>query len=157
MSEAFELTKTCRTAGLHDTDRLVKIIREFMVNTPYTEYNFSNDRVAEVLKLMMLDMHNNIVLASMDGDEIVGVLCGKKILPPFSLDPVAVEICWALTPEYKTGRRGYELLQAYEIWARKVGCKFLQYAKMFPTHAPDRTENRRGYRLIEHSFQKRLT
>lgn len=154
-----QLTKTMKVAQPDDIQKLPELLLEFFRASPFQDYHFNQDKVFNTLQKMCIDRKNSIVLLSMDGDTPVGIIAGQKVLPTFADDEVALELAWYLKPEYRKSRRGLELLDGFEEWAKLVGCKFVQYSILKTgedDNAVEKIYKHRGFHQTEAGFQKRL-
>ena len=144
-----------RLATIADIPQILELIQEYLLQTPYKDYSVSLPRARGIVEALLIDDQNGCVAVSFVADRVVGVIVGHKITPTFSYEPVAVELLWYLTEEFRTPRRAYELLQVYEMWAKWTGCKWMQYAQLHVDSEPGEGA-RRGFTKTESHYQKRL-
>lgn len=86
-----------------------------------------------------------------------GCLLGVASSTPFSDDLIASELCWWVDEEYRGTKGSFELVLAYEDWAKRVGCKMITMALLSTTNPKIDTYYRRmGYEKCEVSYVKEL-
>ena len=91
-----------------------------------------------------------LLLVAEHGGQIVGMIAFAVYPHPFSGEIVGGEVFWW------SERRGAggALLEAAEMWARQRGAQILQMVA--PTETVGRIYQKRGYRLIESNWQRRV-
>ncbi len=156
-----QITPTLKVGQPDDIPQLPPLLKEFFKMSPFTEYTLDLPKVMDALPKMAVDRQNSIVLLSTDGEKVVGLIVGQRVIPTFSNDPVALELAWYLQPDYRRSRRAVEMLDAFEAWAKMVGCKFVQYSILKGTEEADdhdvsKIYKMRGFKLTEQGFQKRI-
>lgn len=103
------------------------------------------------------DFSNRIMLGMFKDGLLVGILGGVKVPQHFFYkDTLAVETVWWVEEEHR-GKGSIKLLEAYENWAKQVGC---DYCTMSSVHFKDDKlpilYKRRGYKKVEESYMKEL-
>ena len=71
---------------------------------------------------------------------------------------IAHELLWWIRPEARGSKLGIQLLQAFEHWAKTIGCTHVQMSMVNNTHL-DRVAKlytRTGYALAEQVFLKEV-
>jgi hypothetical protein len=158
MKPNLRLTETLKIAEPDDVKTLEPLLLAFFKMSPYQDLNLDLGKCLRNLMSMCIDRKNSIVLLSMEGDKIVGLIAGTKILPVFSSDPVALELAWFVYPEYRKSPRGIELLDGYEEWAKLVGCKASQFSLLASVDPEDTDVSKlfkmRGFKHTEQMFQR---
>lgn len=149
------LTDTLKLADINDIPKIATLCRQFFDESPFAGYTYSEKKVLGHLQAAVLDKLNHTMLVSVDEDKVVGVIVGQKVVPVFSTDPVAMEVCWFLEPKYRESRRGLELLEGYIQWAQLVGCKHIQTALLVnEKHDVDKLMRLHGFKHTEQGFQR---
>ena len=90
-------------------------------------------------------------------NKTVGGLMATWIEPYFTSDKQAIEVMMYLKPEYRKGRQGIDLMDAYEHWAKLVGCTSVSYGYL--DQAPERVRRlyeRRGFTYGEVVFWRHI-
>lgn len=119
---------TLRHAGLNDIPKIIDISQKLYQKSGLTMFNVDRKKAIETLEEFIITGQTEyLVLLSVLGDDIVGVLAAYAFKPLFSSDKLAVECLWWLDEEHRTTRRGLDMMNAYEYWARMIGCKAAQY------------------------------
>lgn len=149
---------TLRFAGLNDIDAILDLAKELYKDSPYSPLSVNPVKVRATLEKIIVESKGEyVILLSVDGQEIVGVLVGYVYSPVFSDDRIAIEMLWYLKPEHRSGNRGVDMMDAYEYWAKGVGAKVIQYGYL--SSSPEgmlKLYRRRGFELSEQIFQKVL-
>lgn len=73
------------------------------------------------------DQKDVLMLVSHIDDRPVGCIAAYAFSPLFTKNKIAVEVFWYLEEEHRKGRRGLDMMKAFEYWAKLVGCKAVQY------------------------------
>lgn len=152
---------TLRFATLEDVPRLLEIGAELYSGSPIEMIGYDRKKVREGLETAIIDTRKFLALVSTkktgDTEEIVGALVAYHFLPIFSNNRVACELLLWLDPEHRRGRRGLDLMEGYEHWARLMGCTVVQYG--FLANSPPKMETlyeRTGAVFAEKMFFKRI-
>lgn len=150
--------QTLRHARLSDVPKLIEFAKSLAVGGPMEALSVDYDKArAGIEKAIVSDQKEWLALVSHVDDEPVGILVAYAFEPIFSTTKLAVEVFWYLDPEHRQGRRGIEMMQAYEYWAKLVGCKVVQYGWL--TSSPEgmkKLYERAGAQLTEHVYHKIL-
>jgi hypothetical protein len=110
-----------RIATFEDLPLLLELAEEQLSKSPYNNYEFTPERMAEVLAAFIeAPNQEKIVFVSEDG-----YLLGGIISPVFSTKKMASELGFYSRNE-KDKRDWYKLFKAYEYWAKKCGCTSIQ-------------------------------
>jgi len=147
-----------RHARLDDVPELIELAKKLSAGSPMEALavDYEKSRAA-IEKAIISDQRDWLALVSHVDDKPVGVLVAYCFEPIFSSTKLAVEVFWYLDPEYRSGRRGIEMMQAYEYWARLVGCKVVQYGWLVSSpEGMKKLYERTGAELAEHVYYKPL-
>lgn len=150
--------QTLRHATLSDIPELMALSEKLIVGSPMELIGYDLPKIREQLEYFIINSGvEHLVLVSYDGDKIVGVLAAYAFEPIFSNTRIACEVLWYLSPEYRKGRRGIEMMDAYEYWAKLVGCKVVQYGWMISSpQGMKPMYERRNAKLFEEVYCKVL-
>lgn len=151
-------TKTLRHASLDDVPKLMEMGRTLYTDSSYSLFGLDPARAQQMLEKFIIEGQEQfLVLISHDEGRSVGALAAYAFSPLFSSDKVATEVLLWLDPEYRTGHRGNELLDAYEYWAKLVGCRAAQYGLLSSADPRlARLYERRGAKETERVYLKEL-
>ncbi len=139
-----------RFAIAEDRDRVVALLRESHEAAGFT-FPFQATR-ADALFRKHLASEKACVLVT--GKPAQGVLMAAVLDHPFGAGRIAKETVWFVTPAAR-GRGAIKMLDAYEAWARSVGCVSAGMASL-ATNDVSRLYERRGYSAVETHFMKPL-
>lgn len=134
------------------------MVYKFWASTPYGNVALEESKAFDLIATFIEKPVDRIMILAMDGDKPVGFIAAVASETLLTRDKLAHEMAWWMEPEYRKSRVALELVQAYEFWAKKVGCKLIQMS----TVETDQVEkiskyySRKGYRLIERSFLKEI-
>ncbi len=156
MTSAIE--KHLRLGTTEDIPNLVKFSRHFHFASPYKTMKFDALKTEQTFRnLMSGSKMDGIVLVGLLNDKPIGFLAGVAHEPVFSSAKVAMELAWWIEPECRKTRASLLIYSAYEDWARRIGCHYVQGAYL-PGVSPrlDEFYNKRGYIQVESSFIKTI-
>lgn len=139
-----------RFADQSDRDRVVALLRESHDAAGFT-FPFQAS-YADRLFQQHLAADKACVLVA--GDPAQGVLMACAFEHPFGAGRMAKETVWYVAPAAR-GRGAIKMLDAYEAWARSVGCVSAGMASL-ATNDVSSLYERRGYSAVETHFMKPL-
>lgn len=151
-------TATLRHASLDDIPDLIKMGKILYEGSSYANLRLDESRIRMMLEKFIIEgTENFLVLISHDNGKPVGSLVAYAFQPLFSSEKMATEVLLWLEPDYRTTQRGKELLDAYEYWAKLIGCTAVQYG-LLSTADPRLAKfyERRGAEEIEKVYVRRL-
>jgi GNAT superfamily N-acetyltransferase len=97
-------------------------------NSSYSTLTLDKARARENLEKFVIEGGTEyLCLLSLAEEKPVGIIAAYAFTPLFSTQKVAVEVLWYLQEEHRKSRRGREMMEAYEYWAKMGGCKTVQY------------------------------
>lgn len=139
-----------RFATAEDRDRVVALLREshqaanfkFPFQASYADQLFRQHLASDKACSLVLGMPAQ------------GILMAAAYEHPFGAGRIAKETVWFVTPQAR-GRGAIAMLDAYEIWARSVGCVSVGMASLV-TNDVSKLYERRGYSAVETHFMKPL-
>ncbi|QTK78330.1 GCN5-Related N-Acetyltransferase [Agrobacterium tumefaciens] len=139
-----------RFATAEDRDRVVGLLREshdaagftFPFQAAYADRLFQHHLVSDKACVLVV------------GNPAQGVLMACAFEHPFGAGRIAKETVWYVTLSAR-GRGAMRMLDAYEAWARSVGCVSAGMASL-ATNDISSLYERRGYSAVETHFMKPL-
>lgn len=146
-----------RVAGLEDMPDIIEMSRQFYNESGYPPHIFSEERVEETL--LFLDGQPHVIILALDGDRPCGMLIGVLTQLSFSQLKIAVELAWYLEPDFRGTRKAFDLINAYEHWAKNVVQADAVQMVSLTSLNPDKLQKlyeRRGYQKMEETYVKWL-
>ena len=142
-----------------DVGAVLVMLIAFHENSPYKHIPLKVDRLIDMVhKVIESDGTKNVIIMYTSDDVPVGLLVGQAA--PFALTGalIASELSWWVDPQHRGGPAAKELLEAYEYWAKQVGCKYIQTVALNNESLPVLTRfyERKGYAKLETCFMKEL-
>lgn len=147
-----------RLGKLDDIEDLLKLASAFHHESPYKTMKFDRAKGEKFLRDVLTGKQMDaIVILALDKDETIGFIIGMANEPVFSSVKIATELGWYIKPDKRGTRASALIYAAYEDWARRIGCHYVQGAYL-PGVSPtlDKFYKKRGYRQVESSFLKTL-
>jgi len=150
-----------RHAEETDFENISNSVFKAFTESPYKDqYTFNQQRVVSVLKHMhSLGKQGAILLIAEDKEKnIVGLFLAMLSFTSAGLEPMASEILWWVSPDYRKTRLSITFIEAFEFWASKLGVTKLVLGSMENNHvnAIDKFYRKRGYTLTERTYFKEL-
>lgn len=152
------IEKYVRLAKEEDIERLLELSKEFHKASPYRHLGFDTNKGKSFLIEAIRGMgYNTIVLVATKDTEVIGFIVGAATEPVFSSSKVSMELGWWVTPKHRNTRASFLLFKAYEDWALRAGCSYVQ-AAFLPGVSNDLDEfyKKQGYIQVESSYMKRI-
>jgi hypothetical protein len=143
---------TIRLATEDDFPLIIQMARKFHEASPYQVLEFSELRCMQLFQAYLQDKTSVMILLSDHG-----MLIAFASQAPFSNHKVSTEVAWWVNPECRGKRDSLLLLDAYEIWSRKVGCSLCQVAMLPSVTDLSKFYEKRGYKLLEQSYVKEFS
>ncbi|WP_367354180.1 GNAT family N-acetyltransferase [Agrobacterium pusense] len=139
-----------RFADATDRDRVVVLLRE-----SHEAAGFSFPFLAAYAdRLFQQHLASDKACVLVAGKPAQGVLMAAALDHPFGAGRIAMETIWYVTPQAR-GRGAIKMLDAYEEWAKSVGCVSAWMASLAANDVSSLYE-RRGYSAVETHFMKPL-
>lgn len=104
--------------------------RKFYHESPYRGLPINEKKLKDVTDHVMSSDLCLVLLLVSPEDQPVGMIAGHVNEMIFSTDKMASEIMWWVDPEYRGSRHSIRLLDGFEYWAYKSGCKFVQMSAL---------------------------
>lgn len=147
-----------RLGVLDDVPTLVKFARNFHQASPYNTMKFDRVKGEKFLRdIISGNKMDGVVIVALQNEKPTGFIVGVAHEPVFSSVKIAMELGWWIEPEARGSRASLLIYSAYEDWARRVGCHYVQGAYLPGVSPPlDEFYKKRGYRQVESSFLKTL-
>ncbi len=91
------------------------------------EYGLPSDLDSVRDSIINITNHpDSAALVAIDDGKLVGAIGGMKIASIFSKSLVQMnELMWFIKPEYRGTKLGFQLLQAFEMMAKRLGCHWV--------------------------------
>ena len=141
-------------ATVSDLPRMETAAREFYALSRFL-HGFDMARFV-TLWTDLLEKDMGVIFAVENGAGIHGAIGGVVYPEPYSGDPVATEFFWFIKPEHRGS--GLDLYRAFELWARKKGCKQIRMVHLMDL-MPGRLAvlyRRLGFEAAEMHYVKEL-
>lgn len=135
-----------RIATMEDYSIVLNMAKKFVNSIDYGKY--SNEAKMEAIVRDFLTSDGKVCILYAD----IGMIAGLVNPFVFGDDLVATEIAWWIEPEHRGNHVGVDLLNAFEGWAKDVGCSLVTMISL-----DDRLGayyERTGYKLYERAYMK---
>lgn len=142
-----------------DFEDIESMLHKFISMTPYENITVDHDKVRAMISDFLGDNGTTkIIVLAVENDKTIGMIVGATSEPLFSTEKMACEMAWWVDPDHRNSRVGFKLIEAYEYWANKVGCKFVQLCSMEDDYGKrlDKFYTRRGFKLYESAYLKEV-
>lgn len=139
-----------RFAEHGDRDRVVALLRDSHSAAGF-DYPFDAARADYLFQQHMSAVSACVIVA---GDPAQGLLMAVAFDHPFGAGRIAKETVWFVSPAAR-GRCAFLMLDAYEEWARSIGCVSVGMASL-ALNDVSKIYERRGYAAVETHFMKPL-
>jgi GNAT superfamily N-acetyltransferase len=147
-----------RFAEERDVEVICRMSKDFSAQLPHP-LNYDEDKAAGWVNLLLTPTERRMMLVSEEDTTVTGFIAAFIEEAFFSQDLVAHELAWWVDPPYRHLRDSIRLLEAYEFWARKMGCRSVGLAVINGWENEDKLKafhKRRGFRCVEHAYLKDL-
>lgn len=150
-----------RIANLNDLPTILRMAEEFYGQSPYSAEPFDKEKVLAVIQDMLTGpQESKVVILVLDDvlEEPVGLIAGFAQEALFNRHKIGVELMWWIDYGHRRVGRAFQLLGAFEYWAKKVGCDYVQLSMLHDEELQRMTKlyERRGYQPVERSYLKRV-
>jgi hypothetical protein len=139
-----------RHSSPEDRDQVVALLRESHAAAGFT-FPF---QAAYADRLFRQHLASPMACVLIGGEPACGILLAVAYEHPFGAGRIAKETVWFVSSGAR-GRVGLAMLDAYEAWARGIGCTSAGMASL-SSNDVSRIFERRGYAPIETHFAKPL-
>lgn len=143
---------TLKQATSDDSSIILSMVWTYACSSPYKDK--INALAIDTLVKEFLTEKDKVVFYVLSDEVPVGFLAGAALPFILGLDTVATEIAWWVQPEFRLNGVGKVLLEAFEEWAKEVGCSMICLSSM--DEGTGEVYIKRGYSLKEYSYLKVL-
>lgn len=153
------VAKEFRLATKEDIPVVVKFAENFYRVSGYNTMRFSRQRTRSVVEAIVNDGgFSQVAILALHEGKPVGMVVAIAAQPPFTEEKVSSELAWWVEPEFRSSRLALRLFDAYETWAKTIGCTHIQSAYLTQTSPKglDKFYERKGYIPVENSFLKKI-
>ena len=138
-----------RIATPEDIDLVTEMGLKFAAESNYRDYVDEQALRALVTKVITAPKEEGIVLIHEHG--MIAGIVSQFLFGTFNS---ATELAWWVDPEHRKTSVGSELLEAFEFWATKVGCKLITMVSI--DEQVGKYYEKKGYTLQERTYTKDL-
>lgn len=139
-----------RVANLEDLPIITEYGMKFAAASSYATYA-EEDKIKELITTFLVAPNNKKVILLAEG----GMLAASADPMIIGSVMVATEFVWWVEPEMRKNGLGQALVDAYEYWAKKVGCKIVTMSAL--DDLVEKFYARNGYVPYERTHFKELT
>lgn len=139
-----------KLADISDFEQINKFGHNFIQSTIYKDL-YDTDVLETFLTLHLLADSSEAVSLL---EEDKGMLLGRATPFSFGHHKMAMEIGWWVEPEYRKSGVGKSLIDAFEYWAKKVGCSLVVMGSLDDVLGSYYEKN--GYKSAERLYMKEL-
>ena len=148
-----------RVAGTEDFEDVKRLAVCFYKASPYADLCLDDAKISALItEYLTSNPKDKIVFLAEENGKAVGILAAAAL--PFllnSTDRIAAEAMWFLEPEHRKGRKGLQLLDAFEYWGTEIAkCSILQLARLRDSAGIEKIYDRRGYDAAEYFHIKKV-
>ena len=143
---------TLKKATSDDYSIILSMVWTYACSSPYKDK--VNTLAIDTLVKEFLTEDDKAVFYVLCDEVPVGFLAGAALPFILGLDTVATELAWWVHPESRLKGVGKVLLEAFEEWAKEVGCSMICLSSM--DEETGEVYIKRGYSLKEYSYLKVL-
>lgn len=147
------VTAVIREAGLDDRDRLMTALVGLAQTSEFTRDKVLNEPHLQQMLDALLGNPLCVFVIALDRNTVIGVLSLVMSTDLISGEIMGAEACWYVQQRHRHGL-GIRLLDAGESLLRRRGAVELEM--LSPNSRFDAVYSRRGYRLTNRVFSKRL-
>jgi GNAT superfamily N-acetyltransferase len=136
------------------------MMEEFKESTVYAETDYDPSKVSETFINAIEDRERFCFVVVTDDHNVArGVLLGTIQEQLFNRERTAFEIVWWVSPEHRNLRASVKLFEAFEYWAKKLNCKYIQTGAAQNTESTTAVEkfyDKKKYKKVESNFIKAI-
>lgn len=121
--------KEIRHATLEDIPDIIAFGKELIEGSSYEILQMDPAKARQTLEKFIVEAGTTYLCLVVEDEEagVVGAIAGHAFTPLFSSTKTAAEVFWYLSPAHRKGRRGKDMMEAYEYWAKLSGCSTVHY------------------------------
>ena len=140
-------------ATIEDYNRVIAMVSKYAYDSPYKDkVNF--EALEVLVKGFLLEKDKVVFYVHDENGFPLGFLAGAALPFILGLDTVATEFAWWVHPDFRLNGVGTLLIEAFENWAKEVGCSMISLSSM--DEKTGEVYVKRGYSLKEHTYLKVL-
>lgn len=145
-----------RLATYKDVPVIKELVLGFYKESPYRDVTLDHTKVDKVIDALLSNDDAVTVLLVNPEAEPCGIIAGYISELIFSHDKVASEAIWYVNPEHRGKRISLKMVDAFEFWAHKRGCKFVHMSLLADNDRVGKIYKRKGFAEAETSYLKRI-
>ena len=145
-----------RLATYADVPVIKDLVLAFYQESPYRDVPFDHTKVDKVIDALLSNDDAVTVLLVDEANSAVGIIAGYISELIFSHDKVASEAIWYVAPLHRGKRVSLRMVDAFEFWANKRGCKYVHMSLLANNDRVGKIYNRKGFTSAETSYLKRI-
>lgn len=138
-------------AGKSDVECLTKMAKDFANSSVYAPLTDENKMETFIMDFIVGDKAEKIIFNHSN----VGMLAAMVIPFLFGNVKFAAEIAWWVDPVHRRSNIGRELIDAFEFWAKRLGCHACVLATL-TDHDVGKFYEKLGYINHERSYYKEI-
>src|SRR5688572_6291922 len=139
-----------RIANIQDFDLVFSMAKKFAEASGYSKHMEEDKIKAIITDLLNGPQERKIII--LHGEE--GLLAGLVAPFTFGTALMATEVAWWVEPDARGKNVGAELMDAFEFWAKKVGCSLVIVSSI--DDKVGKYYEKRGYKLHERAYLKEV-
>ena len=132
----------------------------FYEASPYSHVPIIHGVVDGTIDKLLLGEHtDSTVILSLSDGRPVGMIAGTVQPFLFNNDRVATEIVWWMDEDFRKGRKSFQLLNAFEYWAKNVAkCDTILMSTLNSLQSDriGKLYEKRGYKPAENNYYLRV-
>lgn len=125
--------------------------------SPYKTIEYDPSKVSELVIQAIEDKINRVLVVLEDEGKAVGMITGVAQEHLMNREKTAFELIWWVDDEYRNSLWSVKLFEAFEYWAKRVGCKYIVTGSAYGTDATEKVDkfyNKRKFQKTESSYFK---
>lgn len=148
-----------KIATLDDYFDVREMCLAWLNESPYEGFESDPDKIDAYIEAVLKgDKTRQIALIARKEGRPYGIIAGQVSHLMFSNHRIAHELLWWIRPEARGTKLSIQLLQAFEHWAKTIGCTHIQMSMVNNDNLDKvaKLYTRFGYALAEQMFLKEL-
>lgn len=148
-----------RLARPDDKDLVRPVMARFHEASPYHFMEVDWNKIDQLVDVFTSDLETKCFILDVTEDgQVKGLLVGQVSEGLLNTENIASEVLWWVETPYRKTRTAFELLGAFEFWASKVGCKYIQMSRLEDETGEkvSKLYTKRNYRRTESAYLKEI-
>lgn len=148
-----------RLATMDDFVEVMEMSLEFLKESSFKNSLLDESKVSDVIIDFLANPEKTVVLAVDPRNETIGMIAGCVLEQMFNRERTAFEVIWWVKPGNRGAKTSMELFSAFEFWAKKMKCRYVQFGAAQGTEYSTKVARlyaRKGYTPTEAHFLKEL-